>query len=1254
MQIRALCNLAGILAPAWQRSKRWLSTKTVLVMKITTSLILAACLQVSAKGVSQTVTFSGKNVSLQKVFTVIKKQTGYAVMYNADQVEKAKPVNVTANNTPLETFLRQVLIGQPFEFSIENTTIFISRKISYEVAWPPNQQPASITDAASLVFGRIINEFGKPLSGASIKIKGSKEGTNTDADGRFTLNANDGDVLVISYVGYLGMSVRITQTNNVTTAVVVSSDRQQSSGTDADATTAGSGNRQRNGIEDNGAANTEGVPALLNSSINSLLIKLYPAVSFLDEVVVAYGTVKKGEHTGSSAMITAKDIERRPIVNVANAIVGAAPGIQSTTPGGAPGSTPGIMLRGFGSINASSSPLYVVDGIVYNAGLANLSSDDIESISVLKDASTTALYGARGGNGVIMITTKKGRKSSNSLSIKVQRGYTSRAIPEYDRLHADEWYPLMWQSYKNNMVYASGTNAVPEDVAAQLASGLVARNANGLQVYNGKTYSDIYQLVGYNPYNVASTSLIDASGNLNANAKLLYADDLDWEKAFMGTGKKEDYSIIFNGGNDKSDYSGSMGYNNEEGFAVNSYFKRYVGRLGINTNPVNWFKTGLNIAGTYAQSNNAAESGIANPFSFSRNMGPVYPVFAHDAATGEYLLDASGNKIYDAGDYGTDGTRPVNAGRHAIWENLLNEDRYKRTYLSGRAYADVNFFPGLTGTVKIGADFQDYLGQTYQNKEIGDGAPGGRSSRTNTRILSYTFTQYLTYVKKLFEDHNINLLAGHENYDYTYNYLYAMRQEQIVDGNTEFDNFTTTSSLTSETDKYAIESYFGRLNYDYQGKYIATASIRRDGNSRFKAEYRWENFWSLGLAWRLDREDFMKTLTFIDELKLRFSTGRVGNDQLSSYYAYQSLYDLGYNNGSEPGYIIGSLGNDELTWESSKSNDFGVDFSLFKNRISGSIEYFNRVSDRLLFEVDQPLSAGGTPSGPLTITRNIGSLYNRGIEVSLTGTIVRKADFSYSVTVNATSYKNKVTEMPPSLSANGIISSPHKILAGHSRYEYYLRNFYGVDPADGMALYSKPVTYSTSNSRLIDNGKGGYDTVTTLLSNATQLYTGKTSIPDVYGSIRNDFSYKNFDLSFTFLYSIGGWAYDGEYAGLMHAGNYGYALHKDALKAWKKAGDVTTVPRMESNNNSNFSGTSDRWLIKADYISLNNITVGYTFKRNVLGMVHAKSARLYLSGENVFWLTKRKGMNPANAYGGTQSSGYPPARIVSAGFNVNF
>ena len=1028
------------------------------------------------------------------------------------------------------------------------------------------------------VSGRVTDESGNGIPKASVTVKGTRLGTTTASDGTFTLNVPaNSNALLVSSVGFIELEVSIVNQSSITA-------------------------------------------------------QLKPVSGDMNEViVVAYGLAKKGEYTGSSAQVSAKDMENRPLMNVTNALVGAAPGIQTTASNGQPGSSPGIRLRGYTSYSANASPLIVVDGVVYDGGLANINPDDVESLSILKDASTSALYGSRGANGVIIITTKKGRKNRNQLSFKMTHGFSQRGLPEYDRVGPYEYYPLMWESYRNSLAY-SGTT--PLATASQTAT-------NGIK-----------NLLGYNPFNVANNDIVRTDGTLNPNAQLLWADDLDWSGAATRVGSRKEYAINYNGGTDKSDFYSSFGYTNEKGFLINSDFKRFSGRVSVNTEATNWFKTGFNLSGSMVNSNQANDgSGIVNPFYFSRGMGPIYPIYAHNQTTGAYLLDANGQRFYDFGNLTSIGlpTRPFNTGRHAIAENLWNENLFNRNILSTRAYGTIVFTPELNFTTNIGMDLQDYLGQSYQNKQVGDGAPAGRSSRTSTKTTSYTFNQLLNYAKR-FGDHNLSVLAGHENYDLKYNYLYGFAQGQVIDGNTELENFSTINDLTSQTDRSRLESYLSRINYDFDGKYFVSGSFRRDGNSRFYKNVRWDNFWSAGIAWRLDREAFF-TVSWVDQLKLRASYGKVGNDGGLGYYPYQALYNLGYNNAQEPGFVQGSLANEELTWETAKSLDFGVDFGFWKNRLSGSIDYFNRVTDGLIFSVPQPLSNGGTNGGTLAVNQNIGSMVNNGIEVQVNGDIIRNRNFNWNMGINWTSFKNEMTKMPDN--RQEIIDGTKKIMKGHSIYDYWLRHFYGVDPADGAALYSFN-TWNPANSRIIDKGNGQADTVTTDINNAKYFYTGTSAIPDFYGSIQNTLTYKNFSFSFLLTYQVGGQVYDGVYGSLMNAGSYGTALHTDILSRWQKPGDLTTVPRMDNGKVGVFDAASDRWLIDASYLSVNNLNLAYNLPRTLLSRINSSGGRVYVSAENVYFFSKRKGMNVNGSFNGTTGNTYTPNRVISAGINLNF
>ena len=1054
------------------------------------------------------------------------------------------------------------------------------------------------------VTGKVTDQrTGAPVSGVSVTVKGSRVGATTGKDGSFRLELPaNARTLVISSMGYAPREVAI-----------------------------GSG--------------------------SSYDIALEVSESSLDEVVVvAYGTVKKGEYTGSTAQISAKDIQNRPLTNVTNALTGSAPGIQTTMASGQPGSSPAIRLRGFGSITASSAPLIVVDGAPYNGGMANINPEDVESISTLKDASAAALYGSRGGNGVVMITTKKGRKNKNTLQFKMSQGVTSRAVPEYDQVDAFQYYPLMWESYRNVLRY---TNNLPLADASGLASGTFPRYTTGAnigrQIYGTGAYNDIHQLLGnYNPYKgVAGNQIVLPDGTLNsaANSLIYSADDLDWFKAFYRNGSRADYAVTYGGGNEKSDYFGSFGYTNEKGFVTRSDLNRFSGRMNINTQPVKWFKTGTNLSASLVNNNFPAESGIVNPFSFARGMGPIYPVYAINPATGERIQDQLGND-YDYGNIPSVGFRPVNQGRHAIYENKLNIARWKRNIISTRSYADIIFSKDLKFTTNIQYDVQDYQEEGFENRFIGDGAPSGRASREITKTQSYTFNQLLSYNRR-FGKHNVGALAGHENYSFNYNYFYGFKVDQLFnDGNTDFPNFATISSLNSQTDVHTIESYLSKFNYDYDGKYFLSGALRRDGNSRFYKDVRWADFWSVGGAWRIDKESFFKA-PWVDQLKLRGSYGRTGIEAGIGYYPYQGLYALGFNNNTAGGVLQSALPNYALTWEASNSFDLGVDFSLFKSRLSGTVEVFDRQSKDLIFNVPQPLSNGGATGGGCSVAQNIGNMYNRGIELQLMGDIIRKRDFTWSAMVNATYFKNKVTKMPELVPE--IISFPHQLKEGRSRYDYFMRDYYGVDAADGAALYRNVITFNPTNSRIFDNGKGGKDTVTTLYSNARQVYLDKSSIPDVYGSFSNTFSYKGISLTLMFTYQIGGYAFDNGYAGLMNPGSqYGGSMHKDMMNRWQKDGDKTEVPRLQNDQGTNFAGSSSRFLISASHLWLNNMNIAYEIPKSLLEKVNASSARVFFSGESLWLFSKRKGMLVNQNFDGQNSNTYPPARVLTAGISVNF
>ena len=632
----------------------------------------------------------------------------------------------------------------------------------------------------------------------------------------------------------------------------------------------------------------------------------------------------------------------------------------------------------------------------------------------------------------------------------------------------------------------------------------------------------------------------------------------------------------------------------------------------------------------------------------------IYPVDVHDSITGQYVYDELGNKRYDTGNLSSEFglSRPFNSGRHAIAENLWNIDNSKRDFLGARAYVDFIINPYFTFTTSLSADITNQNSEEYQNTIVGDGAPAGRYNQTWSRTHGITFNQILRF-NKSFGDHNVNALLGHESFDYRFNDVYGMRQGEGFAGFYTFTNFTDISSLTSGLAEAAMESFFSRANYDYKNKYYLSASVRYDGDSKLPDLNRWAPFWSLGVAWRIEKEDFFNA-DWVELLKLRASYGRLGNNDIGNY-PYQPGYGIGNNNAAAPGSVLTALGSPDLKWEGQKPLDIGLDFSFLDGRVSGAFDYYNRVSDGLLFSVRQPYHNGGTTGGSFAIDKNVGDMKNSGIEVQVTGNIVRKEDFNWNLSVNLSTHKNKILKMPKETPE--IVSSPYKRAEGKSLYEYFTRKFYGIDPDNGEVMYLGVTAYDVANAKIkiIDKGNGVMDTVTYDQNLAKQDWIGKSALPTAYGSISNNLRFKNFDFGFTVLYSMGGWANDSQYGGLMSPGpSNGANIHRDLFNGWRAPGDVTNIPRMDVNKTSEFGAASSRFLTKADYLSISNVNLSYTLPKEWLSKLDVNGARLFVSGENLHFFTKRKGMDTAGSFTGVASnSSYSAARTFTFGINLN-
>lgn len=1043
------------------------------------------------------------------------------------------------------------------------------------------------------VTGVVINEDdGEPVIGASVVVKGTTIGTITDLDGKFELETEKTARLIISYVG-LRTQETMAQPNM---RVVLSSDSQA-----------------------------------------------------IDEVVVvAYGTAKKSSFTGSASTVGAALMDKRPLSNALSALEGNTSGVQMTSSIGQPGEAAKITIRGFGSVNADSAPLYVVDGAIFTGDISSISPSDIESMTILKDAASTSLYGSSAGNGVVLITTKKGSSNSGAgVTLNISQGWSNRAYNDYAKVNAYDYYPLQWQMLKNSYI------TLGDDI-------------NEAAV---KASKNIIGKLKYNPFvGIADDAIVGTNGLLNPSASALkWGEDLDWEDAAYRTGHRQEYNVSYNTKTDKSDTYASIGYLNDKGYMIKTDFERYNARLNYNIYPVKWFKTGLNLGlsrtnSNYSTSTSDNSAGYGNLSRFIRSMAPIYPVHKHDIETGAYL-DRDGNVVTDPSLYTYDyeGARISSNGRDAIAEALWNDRLLSATNSSARTYMTIIPVEGLNLTVNYAFDNKDERRRVYENPYVGDGTAGpGRLNIRNRNFLTQTFNQLINY-NKSFGNHTIDVLLGHENYSYRYQYNYGMKTNEIISGTYEFGNFVNISSMESFTRDYKKEGYFARLNYDYDNKYYVTASFRRDGSSRFSRDNRWGNFWSFGASWRISEEDFMENLTWIDNLKLRGSYGETGNDAIlrdgsQDYYPYQTLYELGINNGLEAGIYFPVMANADLKWETQVSSDVALEFGLF-GKLTGTVEYFRKASRDLLFDVSQPLS-GGVES----IVQNIGKVRNQGVEIDLNYQVLKHKDWKLSVGANATFLNNKLTRLPESNRKDGIIDGSKKLMEGHSIYEFWLRQWWGVNPDNGDGLYIFDAENNTDA-----NGNISKSAAATLVEKDGQVLTNSytyakydfsgSAVPKVYGGFNINLSYKAFDLSTVFSYSLGGKVLDSSYAGLMSMSEFGYSMSPDVTRAWTTPGQVTDVPRMDNNSKhaTNIGQTySTRWLTKANYLNLRTVTLAYNLPKSILNVINIKSARVNLSAENLFMLKARQGLNPQANYSGISYNEYMPARNYTIGLNISF
>lgn len=1070
------------------------------------------------------------------------------------------------------------------------------------------------------VSGKVYSETdGEPVIGASVLVLGTSYGANTDAEGNFTIENVPASATTLR-VSYMGMT-------------------------------------------------TQEVHILRGKPMKIVLVEDGLA---LDEVmVVAYGTAKKSQFTGSAAVVKSEEIGKIQSSNAANALQGKMAGVQLTNASGQPGATtPTIRVRGISSINAGNAPLVILDGAPYDGDMNNINSQDIESMTVLKDAASNALYGARGANGVIMITTKKGQSGSARVTFDAKWGSNSRATEDYDYIkNPGQYYEVYYGALNSYLMNEKGYDAASAHTQANAL--MVGSSSYGL---------------GLNVYTVPEGQfLIGTNGRLNPNATLgsilTYNGQQYWmtpddymDEAYDNSFRQE-YNLNITAGNDKSSFYASVNYLDNEGITASSNYERLAARLKAEYKVKNWLKVGANTAYTHFDANSLGEDGSsgssANIFAYATQIAPIYPLYIRDAQ-GNIIRDENGFKRYDYGDGENAGfVRPFLPGGNPYSSNQLDINNAEGNAFNATGFAEVTFLKNFKFTWTSGVNVDETRSTATTNPYYGSYASSnGMVDKAHSRTISWNHQQLLNW-EDSFGSNNISAMIGHEYYRNKYYYLYASKSNQFDPNNSELAGAVTDKSGNSYVTDYNTEGYFGRIMYDYDGRYHLSASYRRDASSRFHKDNRWGDFWSAGIAWVISKENFFKA-KWVDLLKFKASYGEQGNDQIGNY-RYTSLSDI-VNSSGHPATTPSTYGKKDISWEKQGNFNIGFDFDLFRGRISGSIDFFTRKTTDMLFSF--PLS----PSfGYTSYYANVGDMTNKGIELDLKATPIKTKDFEWNVNLNLTSYKNEISYLPEERKTmvvdgkGGYSSGSYFYGEDCALYTFHMRKYAGVDPETGKSMWWKNWERQATDAdgnlmwemengapKLDDNGnkipvmEKGRET-TTEYADASYYLCG-TALPDAYGGFGTSFAWKGFDFSIDFAFQIGGQVYDSDYAGLMAAPtstSRGTNIHKDVLNAWTADND-SNIPRFQFDD-SYTAGTSDRFLTDASYLSINNINFGYTLPKMVTKKIGVEKLRLYVAADNVCVWSKRQGLDPRQSItGSVTGSYYAPIRTISGGVTLTF
>ncbi len=1037
-------------------------------------------------------------------------------------------------------------------------------------------------------------EDGEPLIQLTVQVKGTQTGVATDTNGRYSVRVpNSEAVLVFTYTGYTTQEIKVGDQSTINVVMQM--------------------------------ANEE-----------------------IDEVmVVAFGKAKKSTFTGSAASVSSKELERKQVSNVVNALSGKVPGVAIASTDNQPGMSATVQIRGLGSFSAGRGPLYVVDGVPFEGDVSSINPNDVESTVLLKDAASAALYGARAANGVVMITTKSGANARNegmmNVNVTAKAGYNFRGIPAYDRIndpkkYLETYYEAVWNTIREAND-GETLEAIDEKTSSEFLKETYGPGYIPFTFPDNITNADHFKRNADGTFSMHKDATLGLM-HTNVDDRQWWEQPDDWAAEAIKPNMRQEYTVNLSGRSDKANYFFSSGYLNDKGYVVGSDFTRYSTRLRGDYRPKKWLHMGGNISYSHTVSNalgrTTDDATSGNIFNFIDFIAPIYPVYVRDSLKRIKRHPVTGHKIYDYGKLQfPNRTRPYLGNSNPLQTNQyeLNEDASH--VLGMRSYVDFIIPYGFRLTFNIGYDLDDTYSTGSTTPFYGQSATyGGAVEKSFSRLGSMNVQQLLNWNQAYGENH-IDVLLGHEYYDRLSDGLTAAKRNLFHYKARELSGAIGKPEANSARSRYRVEGFLGRAQYDWAEKYFVSLSFRCDGSSRFAKDRRWGNFYSAGVSWLISSEDFMvSTRDFLDLLKLKFSYGQQGNDNIGDF-RYTDLYDIN-NQNDEFGTAFSSKGNPNITWETSTNINAGIEFAFFRHRLTGSVEVFKRKVTDMLFNITVPPSAGYS-----SYLDNVGSMSNYGLEFELRGIPYRDRNVQWSVNVNGGVVRNRIDKLPNEWKQDkyGYITGIKSFREGESYHNYFMPKYVGVGK-DGEALWQ---TYDTVTKK--------YSTTkdyNVALQKQNRVFFGDIQ-HKLRGGFGTDVEFFGFDFGASFSYQIGGRGIDYSYLDLMHGGySRGAAMHVDALKSWR-ASKHTNIPQLSATRESQ-NGTSDRFTISNSYLAIDNMTLGYTFKKEWLDKIGVGSLRVYAVADNIWLFSARKGYDPR--FGGGR--GYKIVRTISGGVNLTF